>query len=504
MIQQTALPFKFEATSSGGATALAGLPLYLELARVLDLRRLVEEHLGAPSETVGWRDADFVMAIVLLNLAGGDCVADLELLKRDEGFMKLTRALATVGLQRRERRAKERQLAKQGSVAMPSASTVFRFLESFHGADQDVVREEGKAAIVPEHARLTGLWNVNAGLLAFMQRHRPLTTVTLDVDATLVATQKSEALYCYKKYKAYQPLNFYLADTGMVVYSHFRDGNVPCGYQQLDAFKRALALLPAGVKSVMVRMDTQGYEWELLRYLAEGKNERFGVIEFAVGADMTQELKKEVAKLRADQWKDLARRPGEVAQQWAEVPFVPNAASTKKDGPQYRFVVTREVLADQPLPGLEQETEKPFPTMEFAGKGRCKLHAIVTNGKRTGPELISWYRKRCGKSEEAHSVMKSDLAGGKLPSGVFGANAAWWTLMQLSLNLNELFKRLAMPAGWAQRRLKALRAHVICVAGRVVEHARRLVIRLGSEHGVAEFIQGIRERILALEVPSTS
>ncbi len=238
--------------------------------------------------------------------------------------------------------------------------------------------------------------------------------------------------------------------------------------------------------------------------MAEGQNERFGAIEFAVGADVTQELKKEVAKLRADQWTDLKREPGEVAQQWAEVPFVPSAASTKKDGPQYRFVVTREVLADQPLPGLEQETEKPLPTMEFAGMGRCKLHAIVTNGTRTGPALIEWYRKRCGTSEEAHSVMKSDLAGGKLPSGLFGANAAWWTLTQLSLNLNELFKRLAMPAGWAHRRLKALRARLICVAGRVVNHARQLVIRLGSEHGVAAFIQGIRERILHLEVPSTS
>ena len=32
----------------------------------------------------------------------------------------------------------------------------------------------------------------------------------------------------------------------------------------------------------------------------------------------------------------------------------------------------------------------------------------------------------CGKSEEAHSVMKEDLAGRKLPSGKFGVNAAWW------------------------------------------------------------------------------
>jgi len=157
------------------------------------------------------------------------------------------------------------------------------------------------------------------------------------------------------------------------------------------------------MKTVRLRMDTQGYEWELLRYLAEGKNERFGVIQFAVGADMTQELKLEIAKLKASAWHDLPREPGEVAQQWAEVPFVPNASATKKDGPTYRFVAPREVPAQQPLPGVALDL--PFPTMDFGGLGQCKLHAIVTNRKMTAAELIAWYRQRRGKSEEAHSVM---------------------------------------------------------------------------------------------------
>jgi len=32
--------------------------------------------------------------------------------------------------------------------------------------------------------------------------------------------------------------------------------------------------------------------------------------------------------------------------------------------------------------------------------------------------------------------MKTDLAGGRLPSGRFGANAAWWALMIPAHNLN--------------------------------------------------------------------
>jgi len=38
--------------------------------------------------------------------------------------------------------------------------------------------------------------------------------------------------------------------------------------------------------------------------------------------------------------------------------------------------------------------------------------------------LIHWQRECCGKSEEAHSVMKEDFAGGKLPPDDFGENAA--------------------------------------------------------------------------------
>jgi hypothetical protein len=501
MVQQTGLPFNYVASTTSGATALAGLPLYLELARVLDLRQQLATQMPARGGGQGWSDADVVLPLVLLNLAGGESVSDLDLLRRDEGFVRIARAVACVGLPRKEARAKARLLAKAGEVPMPSASTVFRFLQSFHGPEQEVERTPGTAVLVPEHARLRGLWQVVASLLTFMQQQRPRETVTLDADATLVETHKSTALHCYKGYKAYQPLNFYVAEWGMIAYSHFRDGNVPCGMNQLSALQRALELLPAGIKKVKLRMDTQGYEWELLRWLGEGKSERFGVIEFAVGADMTQELKKEIAKLAPDAWKELPRAVGEVAQQWAEVCFVPNASGTSKNAPTYRFIATREVLAQQPLPGIHPEL--PFPTMEFGKLGHCKLHAIVTNTKLTGPELVTWYRQRCGKSEEAHSVMKSDLAGGRLPSGDFGANAAWWTIMLLALNLNELLKRLAMGAEWVPRRLKAIRAHVICVAARVVEHARQVVVRLGELHPSTAFIQEVRERILAL-VPEPS
>ena len=42
---------------------------------------------------------------------------------------------------------------------------------------------------------------------------------TLDMDATLVETHKRAALYCYKHFKAYQPLNSWWAEQGLIVHS---------------------------------------------------------------------------------------------------------------------------------------------------------------------------------------------------------------------------------------------------------------------------------------------
>jgi hypothetical protein len=77
-------------------------------------------------------------------------------------------------------------------------------------------------------------------------------------------------------------------------------------------------------------------------------------------------------------------------------------------------------------------------------------------------------------------VLKSDLAGGQLPSGLFGANAAWWALAILALNLNAAMKQLVLGKDWIAKRLKALRFHLIGLPGRVVSHARQLIVRLGG------------------------
>ena len=145
------------------------------------------------------------------------------------------------------------------------------------------------------------------------------------------------------------------------------------------------------------------------------------------------------------------------------------------------------------------EAQLPFPTLN-CGEKRYKLFGLVTNRDLPGDQLIWWSRKRCGKGEEMHAIMKHDLAGGHLPSARFGANAAWWEMMVLAFNLNSLLKQLALPEGWKPKRLKAIRFSFINLAGRVVSRSRQLIVRLS--HPAYQLLLEVRRRLRALWLDS--
>ena len=502
-MRQGLLPFQYDQEkSSTGMTGLSGLMPYLELMHASGLRSSAERHVVLRESGQGWMDSQMITSLILLNLAGGESVSDLDILEKDEGLCRMVRQVETYGMGRRERMALENRWRIERRRSVPSGSAVFRYLEEFHDADEEAKREAHRAFIPSANEALKGLHQVNADLVGFVQSRSPHRKATLDMDATLVETHKQESLYSYKKYRAYQPLTTYWSEAELIVHSEFRDGNVLAGHQQLRVLTEALGHLPAGVDKVMVRSDTAGYQQELLRYCAEGRDERFGVIEFAVGVDVTVEFRRAVAQVAEQEWEPLYRKVGEhrvdTGQQWAEVNFVPNWIGHSRNSPEYRFLATRERLIEQPLPGMKGQMELPFAAMELSGRGWHKVFGVVTNRGLPGDEVIWWSRQRCGKGEEVHGVLKSDLAGGRLPSGLFGANAAWWAIAALTFNLNSAMKRLVLGEQWASRRLKAVRFALIALPGRVLRHARRLIIRLARGHPSYELLLRARQRILAL------
>jgi hypothetical protein len=428
----------------------------------------------------------------------------MKFLEKDEGFCKVLRRVELKSLTRQQRRATERRWRKERHRCVPSPSAIFRYLEVFHNPEEEKRRKTGKAFIPVPNDHLIGLMRVNEDMIASVQAHNLQKEATLDMDATLVETQKTDALYSYKGYKAYQPINTWWAEQSMVLHTEFRDGNVPAGYEQLRVFKETLEMLPKGVEKVYLRSDTAGYQHDLLRYCEKGENERCGKIEFAIGCDVTKEFKKAVATIEEPEWKTLYKEiDGEkvpTGHEWVEVCFVPNAIAHSKNDPLYRYMATREPSHQEALPGMEGQL--PFPAMTMHTQ-HYKIFGIVTNRSIEGEKLIHWYHKRCGKSEEAHAVMKEDLAGGTLPSGKFGENAAWWWIMILAFNLNTTMKHLVLKGSWVTKRMKAIRFSLINLPGRIIKGSRELIIRFAQGHPSFDILCTARQRIMELAYASS-
>jgi len=504
---QGILPFKYENDKQKSKmTGFGGLPVYLDLAQAAGLSKAIDRYLKASSDSQGWTDSQVVMSLILLNLSGGDCVEDINRLESDEGLCRIIKRAQKHGMTRKQRRAFSRRWRKGEQRTVPSPSAIFRYLSSFHNREQDELRESGKAFIPAANEHLRGFSKTNRDFLTFVQKQNRQRTATLDMDATLVETNKSEALYCYKGFKSYQPLNTWWAEQELIVHTEFRDGNVPAGFDQLRVFKESLKCLPEGIEEVRLRSDTAGYQHKLLKYCAMGKNKRFGKIGFAIGCDVTPEFKKAVSEVPDSEWTPLTREVNgeeiKTGREWAEVCFVPNAIGHSKKGPEYRYIATREVMGEQLIiPGTIEDREYPFPAISMESK-KYKVFGIVTNMDWEGNELIPWVYKRCGKSEEAHSIMKDDLAGGKLPSEDIGVNAAWWWIMIMTLNLNGAMKRLVLGRSWISKRMKAIRFHLINIPARVMERSRELFVRLPKNHPCLDWLLDIRARIAAFALES--
>ena len=176
--------------------------------------------------------------------------------------------------------------------------------------------------------------------------------------------------------------------------------------------------------------------------------------------------------------------------------FVSNNQALLSDiAEPFRYIAIRERAGDQLKLDLCEEgavssSGVPLVTMENVV---YRVSALVTNRRDTpAEELIAWHYERCGKDEESHSIMKEDFAGGQLPSSKFGANAAWWSLVILSMNFASLLKRFVLGSAYVSSRMKAIRHALINRAGRIVFHARQFLLRVGAEFH--SWLATLRER----------
>ena len=122
---------------------MAGLPLYLDLAQVVGLNKSIQKHLKVRKGGQGWTDSQIVLPLLLLNLAGGDCVDDIKKLEADDGFCEVLKKAEMHGLKRKVKRALLRRRRKEKTRTVPSPSSIFRYLAKFHNIEQEELRQPG-------------------------------------------------------------------------------------------------------------------------------------------------------------------------------------------------------------------------------------------------------------------------------------------------------------------------------------------------------------------------
>jgi hypothetical protein len=440
------------------ATSWAGAGLLVELYRKAGIETATERALPIKKSSKGLKQSQMVESFALLSALGGDCIEDMERLRQDEG------------------------LGAMLGYYPPAPETARQWLDKFH--DEELMRERPlQGSFIPaESSALASLKEPNRQVIwTYIDRVKPDWQVTFDVDAHLVETAKANARYCYEGYRALQPIEVEWAETGLVLADELREGNVHPGRGIKEIVDEAYNVLPPGPWQVKVRSDSAAYQQDILDHW-QGRE-----WQFAVSADMSQGLKREIEALPLDAWKVWRTEKRGVVREWAEVPYVPTRQYEKRNSQPYRYLAIRV---------RRQQGEL------FEDGVKVRHFAVVTNiWDMDGQELLGWQRGKAGTIEHIHHILDHELAGGVYPSARHGANAAWLRLQVLTHNLLQLLKAVALPEEYVTARPKRLRFAIFNQFGRVISHARQMLLRVAAR-GWEMLIRPAYLRILTLSPPS--
>jgi len=257
-VSETALGFKLS-TTRARITPHAGLVLVRRMAQRLgvdnDLARALD---GLKQWRRGASPAEQALDWVMMLVAGGECGADLRVLRADRGAMDL--------------------FGRPGVAPR----TGHDFLARFDRAALDKL------------SRVVGACAGRVGV------ETGATTATLDVDATFIESHKSTARLSYKGAPGYMPMLGFWAETQACLLGEFRQGNVSPSAGALPFLMRLVHRLPAGVERMRLRSDSAWYQARVLDWCAARE------VEFAVTAVQTEAVVKAIEALPASAWRPLA------------------------------------------------------------------------------------------------------------------------------------------------------------------------------------------------------
>jgi hypothetical protein len=338
--------------------------------------------------------------------------------------------------------------------------------------------------------------------------------VTIDLDTTDVEVygrKKRGVDWNHQGQRVGRPHVATWAETETVLAADLGDGTDDPRATAPDLLRRALAALPERARAsgrVAMRADAGYFAGQLARAAHDAH------IGFAIGAKRIAPLWRLLAGIAEDAWHDAI---GMDNAQVAVAEYCPDwwPADT-------RLLVRRvaldpaQVSAD--LRSRRRRTLHPdqraLPIPELARAGAIYAYSyILTNLDVTAPDQAvaaeHWYRHRT-TVENIFRDSKLGAALRHLPSGYPQVNTAWmWGALLAATMAAWLHQLTAITAGQdilaghgvrgGKAMITTLRWRLIAVPGRLIRHARHLILRLPPGHGL---LPEVLARLRELPIPA--
>jgi Transposase DDE domain group 1 len=451
-----------DTTGSGVVSQAGGVPL-VETVRVSGLDRALAAGLGRWRKPMARHDPGKVITDLAITLAlGGDCLADIALLRAEPGMF--------------------------GAVA--SDPTVSRTVDALAGDAARALRAIDAARAVAR-ARVWGVAGAHApdhGIDA----DQPL---VIDTDATLITahSDKEHAAPTFKRGFGFHPLWAFLdhgpTGTGEPLSCLLRKGNAGSNTaaDHVTVVKAALAQLP-GHRSgrrpgrrVLVRADGAGATHEFLDWLTSQR------LSYSVGFTLPHDFADTLACIPDAAWSPAYDGDGQVRDgAWvAEVTGVLALASW----PAGMRVIARK---ERPHPGAQPRLTDPD------GHRVTAFATNTTRGQLADLELRHRRRARC----EDRIRNSKDTGLNNLPLHDFAQNQIWCAIVALAVELTAWMQMLALAGHHARRwEPKRLRLRLFSIAGRLAEHGRTRRLHLSRHAPWADLLATMITTLQAIPAP---
>jgi hypothetical protein len=428
----------------GHLIADAGLLLPATLASHLRLEQLFDQHVNLGPARGRAHVGAKALTLIMPALAGGDCIDDADALRAGGTAVVLAHALR-------------------------APSTLGTFLRSFswaHARQLDVVGREA----------LRRAWNAGATPASG--------ALTIDLDSTICETyglrKQGGAHFTYTHVRGYHPLLAVAAGMGDVLHSRLRGGRAASGRGAASFLAETIARARgAGATGpLVVRADAGFYEDRVVRAC------RAADARFSITVRLQQALRARLEALAEPAWAPIPywQEGGADVAEIAYRPF----AEHHPDAPQVRLIVRRV----RPSPGSQLALLTPYG-----------YHAFITD--REG-DMLALERDHRGHAEVENTIrdLKYGVGLNHLPSGRFGANAAWLALQVMAHNLARWTSRIALKEQLIAT--KTLRRRFLALPGRLARSARRLFLHLPERWPWAEQFAAAVSALRAIALPLTT